>query len=98
MNFILFALKPAEPENIERLFSRLSKHGVSVKYDGHAPAAWVVSYTGSVGKLTDLVWPDGIDRTEYEIPLGIIIECKKELRQSINGLAYRTWWEIINPS
>ena len=59
-------------------------------YDFYDPYAWFVTFDGTASELSDLVWPDDMDESEYEIQHGMIFPIR-----AYHGFAAEALWEWL---
>ena len=59
-------------------------------YNFYGPHAWFVKFDGTASELSDLIWPDDKDSSEYKIQHGMIFPVK-----AYNGFAAESLWEWL---
>ena len=91
--YVVFALVEADEEHVSTFLGAQSGRGLRVLYDGYAPRAWVVSYSGSARQLADLLWPDQFNDDEFVLKSGLVIQASDT---TINGWAVQELWDLFS--
>ena len=90
MKYLVIPTVETDGERLSEYLNGLE--GVRVNDDRYAPHVWVVSFQGTPLKLTNLIWPDGRNREDVPMRIGIVIRAPNE---NINGLAARDFWTLF---
>ena len=94
MKYAIVPLAQADARQMSDYLGTLNGRGVRVLYDGYAPSAWIVEYSGSPRQLTDLIWPDERPRKEWVTRVGFVIRLRNSTA-NINGVASEEFWDLI---
>lgn len=89
-----YAIVSLSPNKGKKLAEKVTSGAeLRVLFDEYAPHVWIVSYKGTLGQLTDLLWPDDDLKKDYEVlPAGLVIKLKG---RNISGYAASELWETL---